>query len=218
MQFKAVVGRENLAANGWELPDDLAGMIVTGVAIGDMALSCSEGKIRSATFVFNDGTIRTVSARTGGRTGAGGGASGDLGFISDRYGNPCIAGKFVTNAPAYLTDIVGAKTLGVAASAYADAAKLVTQNASTGTTTSQVIDSSKYVLGQAVSGASDEVTSWLLSRLKNSFDAVVTPSGNELVIHLDQELRIDKLANARKLTHRSQNSQTSTRGALYGLE
>jgi integrating conjugative element protein (TIGR03752 family) len=218
MQFKAVVGRENLAANGWELPDDLAGMIVTGVAIGDMALSCSEGKIRSATFVFNDGTIRTVSARTGGRTGAGGGASGDLGFISDRYGNPCIAGKFVTNAPAFLTDIVGAKTLGVAASAYADAAKLVTQNASTGTTTSQVIDSSKYVLGQAVSGASDEVTSWLLSRLKNSFDAVVTPSGNELVIHLDQELRIDKLANARKLTHRSQNSQTSTRGALYGLE
>lgn len=218
MQFKAVVGRENLAANGWELPDDLAGMIVTGVAIGDMALSCSEGKIRSATFVFNDGSIRTVSVRTGGRTGGDGGASGDLGFISDRYGNPCIAGKFVTNAPAYLTDIVGAKTLGVAASAYADAAKLVTQNTAIGTTTSQIIDSSKYVLGQAVSGASDEVTSWLLSRLKNSFDAVVTPSGNELVIHLDQELRIDKLANARKLTHRSQNSQTSTRGALYGLE
>jgi integrating conjugative element protein (TIGR03752 family) len=218
MQFKAVVGRENLAANGWELPDDLAGMIVTGVAIGDMALSCSEGKIRSATFVFNDGTIRTVSARTGGRTGGGGAASGDLGFISDRFGNPCIAGKFVTNAPAFLTDIVGAKTLGVAASAYADAAKLVTQNASTGNTTTQITDSSSYVLGQAVSGASDELTSWLLSRLKNSFDAVVTPSGNELVIHLDQELRIDKLANARKLTHRSQNSQTSSRGARYGLE
>ena len=218
MQFKAVIGRENLAANGWELPDDLAGMIVTGVAIGDMALSCSEGKVRSATFVFNDGTIRTVSSRA--RAGAGGGAgiSGDLGFISDPHGNPCIAGKFVTNAPAYLSDIVGAKTLGVAASAFADAAKLVTQNSTTGSTTTQITDTNKYVLGQAVSGASDEFTTWLLSRLKNSFDAVVTPSGHELVVHLDQELRLDKLANARKLTHRQQASQTSTRGALYGLE
>jgi len=218
MQFKAVVGRENLAANGWELPDDLAGMIVTGVAIGDMALSCSEGKIRSATFVFNDGTIRTVSSRARGGAGGSSGVSGDLGFISDPHGNPCIAGRFVTNAPAYLTDIVGAKTLGVAAAAFADAAKLVTQSSSTGSTTTQITDTNKYVLGQAVSGASDEFTDWLLSRLKNSFDAVVTPSGHELVVHLDQELRIDKMANARRLTHRSQASQTSTRGALYGLE
>ncbi|MBU4324607.1 MAG: TIGR03752 family integrating conjugative element protein [Gammaproteobacteria bacterium] len=218
MQFKAVVGRENLAANGWELPDDLAGMIVTGVAIGDMALSCSEGKIRSATFVFNDGTIRTVSSRARAGSGGGSGISGDLGFISDPHGNPCIAGKFVTNAPAYLTDIVGARTLGVAASAFADAAKLVTQNSSTGSTTTQITDTNRYVLGQAVSGASDEFTTWLLSRLKNSFDAVVTPSGHELVVHLDQELRLDKLVNARKLTHRQPASQTSTRGALYGLE
>ncbi len=218
MQFKAVVGRENLAANGWELPDDLAGMIVTGVAIGDMALSCSEGKIRSATFVFNDGTIRTVSSRARAGSGGSSGISGDLGFISDPHGNPCISGRFVTNAPAYLTDIVGAKTLGVAASAFADAAKLVTQSSSTGSTTTQITDTNKYVLGQAVSGASDEFTDWLLSRLKNSFDAVVTPSGHELVVHLDQELRIDKLANARRLTHRNQASQTSTRGALYGLE
>ncbi|PKO29445.1 MAG: TIGR03752 family integrating conjugative element protein [Betaproteobacteria bacterium HGW-Betaproteobacteria-9] len=218
MQFKAVVGRENLAANGWELPDDLAGMIVTGVAIGDMALSCSEGKIRSATFIFNDGTIRTVSPRARAGSGGGSGISGDLGFISDVHGNPCIPGKFVTNAPAYLSDIVGAKTLGVAASAFADAAKLVTQNSTTGSTTTQINNTEDYVLGQAVSGASDEFTTWLLSRLKNSFDAVVTPSGNELVVHLDQELRIDKMANARKLTHRQQTSQNSTRGALYGLE
>jgi hypothetical protein len=106
----------------------------------------------------------------------------------------------------------------VAASAFADAAKLVTQNSTTGSTTTQITDTNKYVLGQAVSGASDEFTTWLLSRLKNSFDAVVTPSGHELVVHLDQELRLDKLANARKLTHRQQASQTSTRGALYGLE
>lgn len=215
MQFKAIVGRENLAANGWELPDDLAGMIVTGVAIGDMALSCSEGKIRSATFVFNDGTIRTVSSR--GRSGGGSGASGDLGFISDRHGNPCIMGKFVTNAPAYLTDIVGAKTLGVASQAFADAARLVTQRGD-GSTTTQIMDTDRYVMGQAVSGATDEFTTWLLSRLKNSFDAVVTPAGHELVVHLDQELQIDKTVGARRIAHRTQTSPNTARGGFYGLE
>ena len=214
MQFKLIVGRENLAANGWELPEDIAGMILTGVAIGDMALSCSEGKIRSATFVFNDGTIRTVSSR--GR-GAAAGSSGDLGFISDPRGNPCIVGKFVTNAPAYLTDIIGAKTLGVAGQAYADAAKLVTQNA-LGSTTTQITDTSRYVMGQAVSGATDEFTAWLLSRLKNSFDAVVTPSGHEVVIHLDQELRLDKAVAARKIAHRAQNTSNAQRGGNHGLE
>ena len=164
--------------------------------------------------MFNDGTIRTVSSR--GR-GAAAGSGGDLGFISDPRGNPCIVGKFVTNAPAYLTDIIGAKTLGVAGQAYADAAKLVTQNTSGGITT-QITDTSRYVMGQAVSGASDELTAWLLSRLKNSFDAVVTPSGHEIVVHLDQELRLDKVVDARRIAHRAQTTSNTQRGGIHGLE
>lgn len=221
MQFKALIGRDNLAANGWELPNDLVGMIVTGVAIGDMALSCSEGKIRSLTFVFNDGTIRTVSSRVrsgsgGGGGGGGAGAGTDMGFISDEHGNPCIIGKFVTNAPRYLADIVGLKTLGVAGQAYATAQQQVTQTAD-GRSTSRILDTEKYVMGQAVSGATDEVTQWMLSRLKNSFDAVVTPSGGMLVIHMDQEVRLDKMAEARKIVHRTQ-ATSIIRGARYGLE
>ena len=98
------------------------------VAIGDMALSCTEGLIQSLTFVFNDGSIHTVSRRSNGTTptsggGGAGAASGGkrslaeapkLGYVSDRYGNPCIPGRFVTNAPAYLTDIVGLRTLSLA--------------------------------------------------------------------------------------------------------
>ncbi len=227
MQWKAVVGRDNLAANGFELPDDLAGMIVSGIAIGDMALSCSEGKVRSLTFVFNDGTIRTVSNRRGGgsqgtvRTGtSGGGGSTDLGHISDLHGNPCISGKFVTNAPAYLTDIVGMKTLEVAGQAFSDAQRTVSQNSSLGTTSSTITGSvGSYALGQAVAGASDEVSKWLLARLKNSFDAVVTPSGQRMVIHLDTEIRIDKVPDGRLLVHRAQSpSSITARGARHGLE
>lgn len=215
MQFKALIGRDNLAANGWEMPDDLSGIIVTGTAIGDMALSCSEGKIRSLTFVFNDGTIRTVSSR-GRAGGGGGGGGGDMGFISDVHGNPCIIGKFVTNAPRYLADIVGLKTLGVAGQAYAKAQQSITTGID-GHTNSTVVDTNKYVLGQAVSGATDEVTAWMLSRLKNSFDAVVTPSGETLVVHMDQEVRLDKIANARKIIHRSQ-ARNTIQGEHYGLE
>lgn len=234
MQFKAVIGPDNLAANGFELPDDLAGMIVSGIAIGDMALSCTEGKVRSITFVFNDGTINTVSARRGGGVGgpgataarastafAGGtgGSGGDLGFISDLHGNPCIAGKFVTNAPAYLTDIVGMKTLEVAGQAYADAQRTVTSSGMFGTTNSTITGSvGSYALGQAVAGASDEVSKWLMARLKSSFDAVVTPSGQRMVVHLDTEIRIDKQPQGRRLVHRQQNAALRARGAHHGLE
>ncbi len=224
MQWKGVVGRDNLAANGFELPDDLAGVIVSGIAIGDMALSCTEGKVRSLTFVFNDGTINTVSTRRSGGGGGGQirtstGGSGDLGYISDLHGNPCIMGKFVTNAPAYLTDIVGMSVLEVAGQAYSDAQRTVTQSAMTGTTSSAITGSmGSYVLGQAVSGASDEVSKWLLSRLKNSFDAVVSPSGQRLVVHLDTEVRIDKNPQGRRLVHRQQNALLNSRGAHHGLE
>ncbi|MBP7656821.1 MAG: TIGR03752 family integrating conjugative element protein [Pseudoxanthomonas sp.] len=228
MQFKAVIGRDNLAANSFELPADIAGMIVTGIAIGDMALSCIEGRVRSMTFVFNDGSIRTVSTRRRGGTGVTGGAQGgfgasgaggnDLGFVSDEHGNPCITGTFVTNAPAYLTDIVGLKSLGVAGQAFAQAQTMTRANMDGSMTGAVTGNAGTFALGQAVSGATDEVTKWMLQRLKNSFDAVITPSGKKLVVHLDQEIRIDKEVKARKLVYRQQDSRQIARGERYGLE
>ncbi len=215
MQFKALVGRDNLAANGWELPEDLAGMVVTGVAIGDMALSCTEGKVRSMTFVFNDGSIRTVSNRrsAAGNTGASG---GDLGFISDLHGNPCIQGTFVTNAPRYLADIVGVKGLGIAAEALAQAQTTVTSSGEM-SQTAVTGNAGSYALGRMGAAATEELAKWLTERLKSSFDAVVTASGQQIVVHLDQEIHIDKPASARKLVHRPQTPNVLS-GARYGLE
>lgn len=226
MQFKAIVGRDNLAANGFELPPDLEGMIITGIAIGDMALSCSEGKIRSVTFVFNDGTVRTISQRNRGggnvSVGNGGGFGGsgqDLGFISDEFGNPCITGKFITNAPSYLADLAMLKGLDVAAQAYADAQRTVSNNMQTGSTSSTITGNrGGYAMAQAASGATDEIVRWMTSRLKNSFDAVITPAGRQLVVHLDKELQIDKMPDARKLVYRQQGGRQLARGEHYGLE
>ncbi len=216
MQFKAIIGRNNLAANGWELPADLEGVIVSGVAVGDMALSCSEGKIKSMTFVFHDGTIRTVSQHAVGKSG--GGAGGDLGYVSDMYGNPCIPGKFVTNAPTYISQIVGVKSLGVAAEAYAKAQTTTVGSALTGQTSTSVTgDTDKYVLGKAASEGANEISAWLLQRLKNSFDAVVTPAGAQIVVHIDQQIAIDKEVNGRKIVHKYQTN-TANAGTHYGLD
>jgi integrating conjugative element protein (TIGR03752 family) len=227
MNFKAIIGRENLAANGWDVPDEISGIVVSGIAIGDMALSCSEGRIHSLTFVFEDGSIRTVSSRR--RSGAGGAAAGSgqasagsqpsLGYISDLWGNPCISGRFVTNAPAYLTDVVGLRSLGVASRAYAAAQTTTTDSAQTSTTNSAVTGSrGAYVLGQAASGATDEVTTWILGRLKNSFDAVVTPAGQKIVLHVEQEIAIDRPAKPRRLDHQQAARASVQQGDHHGLD
>ena len=230
MNFKAIIGRENLAANGWDVPDEISGIVVSGVAIGDMALSCSEGRIHSLTFVFEDGSIRTVSTRRrggaaagtagGSATGqAGAGAQPALGYISDLWGNPCISGRFVTNAPAYLTDVVGLRSLGVASRAYAAAQTTTTESAQSGTTSTAVTGSrGAYVLGQAASGATDEVTNWILGRLKSSFDAVVTPAGQKIVLHVEQEIAIDRPAKPRRLDHQQGPQASLQMGGRHGLD
>ncbi|OWI99604.1 TIGR03752 family integrating conjugative element protein, partial [Pseudomonas aeruginosa] len=110
--FKILIGPDNLTANGIELPD-VAGAVASGTASGDWTLSCVRGQIRSLTFVFNDGTVRTFPAPTeevnDNQSNNNQTASADqktiqggLGWISDPYGIPCIAGDRRSNAKEYL--------------------------------------------------------------------------------------------------------------------
>ena len=225
MEFKLLIGPDNLAANGHYLPPNLAGIVVSGIAIGDMTLSCSEGFIQSMTFVFADGTIQTVSERNeGGSLGAGGtkssASSNKLGYLSDNFGNPCIAGRFVSNAPSYLTDIVGLKSLSVAGAAAAASETTQTTNALGGSGSTVTGSRGTYILGQMLSGGVDEVTNWMLKRMDNSFDAVVTPAGASVVVHIVKELPIDKKPDARRLDYgRVDSAMTNAqRGQWHGLD
>ena len=238
MQFKLVVGRENLAASGQFVPDDIAGVVVSGIAVGDMSLSCTEGIVHSLTFVFEDGSIRTVSQRRNGASsgfGGSGGANGGggiagqslasaskLGWLSDEFGNPCIPGKFVTNAPAYLTDVIGAKALSVAGEAYANAETTVTNGTSalgSATSTSVTGNKGRYVMGKVAGSGSDELVNWLMRRLNNSFDAVVVRAGTRVAIHIDQEIHIDKEPDARKLDYaRGRAMLERQQGSRHGTD
>ena len=105
MPFKVITGPENLAANGLTVPG-VQGMIWSGTAVGDWTLSCVTGRLESVTFVFDDGTIRTLSSDDRSMEASGqGGRDLSLGWVSDAQGVPCISGERKTNAAAFLSSV-----------------------------------------------------------------------------------------------------------------
>ena len=116
-------------------------------------------------------------------------------------GFPVSRGERKTNAPAYLTQRIGAMAIEAAAQAAAQS-ETTTVVSDTGTASSSVTgDAGKYILGKTASGGSQEVAQWLRERQAQNFDAVFVPAGIELAIHVDHELPIDFHANGRKLHH-----------------
>lgn len=198
MPFKVITGADNLAANGLSVPG-VQGMVWSGTAIGDWTLSCVTGRLDSVTFVFDDGTIRTISGDD--RGGQSGGNKRPLGWISDQQGIPCISGDRKTNAPAFLTQRIGVMAIQAAADAAA-AAETTTVVSDSGAASNNVTgDAGTYVLGKTIAGGSDEVAKWLMERQSQSFDAVFVPAGARLAIHVDVELPIDLDLKGRKLDH-----------------
>lgn len=213
MEFKVLIGRPNLAANGLDVPSDVYGMVVTGTAVGDWNLQCVEGHIYSVTFLFADGSIRPISKRrSGGQPTGGTNNSQRIGYISDEFGTPCISGKLVTNAPAYLTQVVGLKFLETAAQAAAAAQTTITNNPITGGSQTNVTgDQAKFILGKAASSGFDEVSTWMFKRLNDSFDAIYVRPGTKLAVHINEELTIDKDPNARRLDYGNANLPSPNR-------
>ena len=198
MPFKVITGHDNLAANGLTVPG-VEGMIWSGTAIGDWTLSCVSGRLESVTFVFDDGSIRSIS--TDDREDQTGDANRPLGWISDARGIPCITGTRKSNAAAFLAQRIGVKAIEAAAEAAA-AAQTTTVIRDSGAISGNVSgDSGAFVLGKTLSGGSNEIAQWLTERQAQSFDAVFVPAGAKLAIHVDRELIIDLDPAGRKLSY-----------------
>ncbi|MFP1900481.1 TIGR03752 family integrating conjugative element protein [Lonsdalea quercina] len=204
--FKVMIGRDNLTANGIELPD-VQGAIVSGTATGDWTLSCVRGAITSITFVFADGTVRTLPSPDGQNaagnqsSGNSGGNNSSIGWLSDDNGIPCISGTRKSNASTYLP------TIGMlsAASASGDA---LTQNQNTsqsngygGVTSTLTGDAGQAVLGKALSGGMRETADWVKARYGQTFDAIYVPPGKTLALHITRQLTIDYEEQGRKVKY-----------------
>lgn len=235
--FKVLAGRENLAANGLEVPG-VSGMVFSGTAFGDWTLGCVRGNVDSVTFVFDDGTVRTLPDALpsgGGQNGQGGsgqtGAAGlggalggggttvhrGLGWISDKRGIPCVGGQRISNATDFLAGRILARAVEAAGKAFSRTQQTINTTPLGGTTSSVTGDAGRFALGETVSGGADELADFIAERQAQQFDVVYVDTGAEVAIHLDHELQIDYEPNGRRLDY-ARNSTPHQENGRGGLD
>jgi hypothetical protein len=212
--FKIVISDDNLAANGLRIPH-LLQMIVSGYCEGDLNLVSVRGWVTSLTFVFDDGTISSTTSNDndiGNYTKA-----NSLGYLSDKYGNPFIRGKLITNAPTYLSGSVAIDAGVGAANAYTQS-QTTSTNSLLGSNSTVTGSQGKFVAGQAMSSAANGVQQWWHDREEQSFDAIyVAPadgrgSFTEIAVNFAKEIHIDYDPKGRKLNYAHNNNSHVSHG------
>jgi integrating conjugative element protein (TIGR03752 family) len=199
--FKVLIGPENLTANGIELPE-VAGAVVSGTASGDWTLSCVRGQIRSITFVFQDGTVRTLpSSAQGGDARST--ARGDLGWISDPFGIPCVSGERRSNAQQYLGSqmLITAAGAGAASLIDADSGSFSYVNGSNGSLGTVGITGNE-AMGRILAGGVQEMSQWINKLYGQAFAAVYVQPGARVAVHIEQPLDLDYDPKGRRVNHR----------------
>ncbi|WP_034103328.1 TIGR03752 family integrating conjugative element protein [Pseudomonas lurida] len=207
--FKVLVGPENLTANGIDLPD-VAGAVMSGTASGDWTLSCVRGQVESITFVFTDGSIRTVPqpkavASRNASTAQSSNTDkirGGLGYLSDPYGIPCIAGQRRSNAQQYLgsQSLITAAGAGVAA-LLGDERNNSSVISSGGSTLGVTSSSGNSALNSILSGGVSDIREWVNKLYGEAFAAVYVPPAAQVALHLDHEITIDYEPKGRSVRH-----------------
>ncbi|NUT69391.1 TIGR03752 family integrating conjugative element protein [Pseudomonas corrugata] len=203
--FKVLIGADNLTANGIDLPE-IAGAVVSGTASGDWTLSCVRGQIRSITFVFQDGTIRTLPGD--GRDGSDGSQNASnsrstqegLGWISDQHGIPCVAGKRRSNAQQYLGSqaLITAAGVGAASLIKSDNA---TVYAGSGGAMSTVGISGGEAMNRLLASGVQDISQWVNKLYGQAFAAVYVEPGAQVAVHIEQPLALDYAPHGRKVDH-----------------
>ncbi|MCI2810133.1 TIGR03752 family integrating conjugative element protein [Eoetvoesiella caeni] len=202
--FKVLVGPDNLTANGIDIPD-VAGAVFSGTASGDWTLSCVRGQVRSITFVFHDGTIRTIPEDREGNQQNNQQRDG-LGWISDPHGIPCVSGERRSNAQQYLGTqaLITAAGAGVASLIESDSgrASYVGADGSIGS----VGISGQEAVGRILASGVQDMSSWVNKLYGQAFAAVYVQPGAKVAVHLEKPLAIDFDPEGRKVDHRAGES------------
>lgn len=198
--FKVVIGKDNLTANHIEIPD-VHSAVVSGTATGDWTLSCVRGTITSMTFVFEDGTIRTIpQPERGGSNRRSSSSENVLGYISDPYGIPCVSGVRRSNAKEYLSTraLITAAGAGLASTLVDETAGVATINPDGSVSTA--ISGNQAVTSVLSNGISD-ISDWVNRLYGEAFAAIYVQPGVELAVHIEQPLEIDYEQAGRKVRY-----------------
>jgi integrating conjugative element protein (TIGR03752 family) len=213
--FKVLIGKDNLTANGIDLPD-VQGAVVSGTATGDWTLSCVRGSVTSITFVFSDGTVRTLprpagqADSQGGGQGESNGSASSIGWLSDENGIPCLSGERKSNASTYLPTLFALGASSAAGDALAQNQNSTQTNGYGGVTSTLTGDAGQAVLGKALSGGMRDTADWVKARYGQTFDAIYVPLGMKVAIHITKQLAIDYEEKGRKVNYGFSLSQAGT--------
>ncbi|UMM06947.1 TIGR03752 family integrating conjugative element protein (plasmid) [Vibrio campbellii] len=211
--FSMIVGKENLLANGFTLPD-VQGAIVTGTVTGDWSLSCVRGVVESIDFIRADGSILSFPEEEEAIDSGFDGTSvktGDLGFLADPNGNPCLTGERISNAPEYLTTQGLLDAASAAANAVAISQQTISVDGST-STSAMTGDAAKNAAAESAAAFTGTVSEFIQARMGASFDIVYTPPGTKASIHLRKPVTLRAPAQPVRVRY-----DTLSQGASYAL-
>lgn len=195
--FKVIVGPDNLTANGIEIPE-VQSAIMSGTASGDWTLSCVRGDVHSITFVFEDGTVRTLPEPEDVNSGGSGSSRTKIGWLSDRMGVPCVSGERTSNAQQYLG------TQALLTSAGAGVATLLSDDGDIATTVNSDGSVSTAMTGsqaaqQIMASGVNDMSRWVNRLYGEAFASIFVPPGQDVAIHIDRELQIDYETQGRRV-------------------
>ena len=211
--FSMIVGKENLLANGFTLPD-VQGAIVTGTVTGDWSLSCVRGVVESIDFIRADGSILSFPEEEEAIDSGFDGTSvktGDLGFLADPNGNPCLTGERISNAPEYLTTQGLLDAASAAANAVAISQQTISVDGST-STSAMTGDAAKNAAAESAAAFTGTVSEFIQARMGASFDIIYTPPGTKASIHLRKPVTLRAPAQPVRVRY-----DTLSQGASYAL-
>ena len=162
-------------------------------------------QVRSITFVFHDGTIRTIPEDREGNQQNNQQRDG-LGWISDPHGIPCVSGERRSNAQQYLGTqaLITAAGAGVASLIESDSgrASYVGADGSIGS----VGISGQEAVGRILASGVQDMSSWVNKLYGQAFAAVYVQPGAKVAVHLEKPLAIDFDPEGRKVDHRAGES------------
>jgi len=148
-RFKLITGGENLAASKMYLAKPIENVIWTGYTTGNRELSCVSGYIDTVSLVYSDGTISTTSTKREGSRDTN--ETSYLGYISDKWGKPCIRGQLYDNGESYLKNRAGLSALAAAAEGISIAQTETESSSDGGDKTTITGDVAQYSAGLALS-------------------------------------------------------------------
>ena len=212
IRFKLITGAENLASNGHLIPG-IRDIVWSGVAIGNREMSCVRGEVHSVTFTFDDGRVYTQSSTRDGDTKTSN-IRKILGYISDTRGKPCLTGALITNAHDYLKDRMISAGVGATADSFAKTQETTTVSDGVNQTFFTG-DQGEFIAAATLSGSLKELTDYLRDRQRNAVDLVYLDGGQDVVLHVEDEITIDYLTKGRKLDYASQIPTQQTTAVSY---